>query len=387
MKAIKLKLTFKKELTLIFIVMSFFMFGQNKEEPQIRTVFSQLVMAYGNSKSAPELVLKKMSIPAKYSSEGKPKIEVDLKLYTICKTYGKDSLNALSIVLSHELAHYYYDHTFCSDYAYAYLKPENKNLAKSVRESRLNSRIEKESEADYKGFFYAAAAGFQPFGLQYDLIETIYKSYKLSDLQPGYPSKQKRKELVKGAEAKAKELFGYFQSGLKSIEEKRYDDAILAFDKANSFIPYRENLNNMGVARTLKALPLKEITSEEIHHPERFLYPLEIENTSRLNKKDATRSLDDGNDDMEKLLKEAQKNFEEAIRLDPNFTKGYINLACVQDLLGDPEGAISKVTKQLLPKGERESVDAQRILAIAYSHSKVKEYQDKAEEIWKHLGK
>lgn len=380
--AIKLKLTFKKGLTLIFSVMSFFIYGQNKEEPQIRKVFDQLVIAYGNPKSAPDLVLKKMSIPAKYSSEGKPKIEVDLKLFSICRTYGKDSLNAIAIVISHELAHYYSDHTFCSDYAYAYLKPENSNVAKAVRDSRLNSRIEKESEADYKGFFYSAAAGFQPFGLQYNLIETIYKSYKLSDLQPGYPSKQKRKELALGAEAKAKELYGYFQAGLKAIELKKYDDAILDFDKANSFIPYRENYNNLGVAKTLKAIEKSPI--EDKNHPSRFVYPLEVDFSSRL-QNESTRGIDDELEEKEALLKEAQKDFQEAIRLDQNFTKGYINLACVSDLLDDSMGAISIITKQLLPKGERESIDAKRILAIAYFHSSVKEYKTKAEEIWMKL--
>jgi len=73
------------------------------------------------------------------------------------------------------------------------LKPENIKVAKAVRDSRLNSKIEKETEADYKGFFYAAAAGFQPFGLQRDLIETLYKSYKLADIQPDYPTKQKER--------------------------------------------------------------------------------------------------------------------------------------------------------------------------------------------------
>ena len=84
-------------------------------------------------------------------------------------------------------------------------------------------------------------------------------------------------------------------------------------------------------------------------------------------------------------MKEAQKNFQEAIRLDPNFTKGYINLACVSDLLEDSIGAISIISKQLLPKEERDSIDAQRILAIAYFHSSVKEYKTKAEEIWNKL--
>ena len=366
--------------------MSFFAFGQHQEEAQIKKVFDQLVLSYGSAKTAPELVfLKKKTIPippANYNPLGKPKIEVDLYLYTICRTYGKDSLNALSIVLSHELAHNYNDHKFCSDYAYAQLQSKDLNLIKSIKAASLNSRMEKETEADIKGFFYAAAAGFSPFKLQASLIDNIYKAYHLPDVQKGYPTKQQRKDIAKSADEKAKELYGYFQEGLKAMEEKRYDDAILAFDKANSFIPYRENFNNMGVARTLKALQYKVITSEEIHYPKRFLYPLEIENVSRLNEKDNTRSSDDNNNNMEQLLKTAQKDFQEAIRLDPTFTKGYINLACVYDLLEDSTGAISIITKQLLPKEERESIDAQRILAIAYFNSNVKDYKIKAEKIW-----
>jgi len=379
--AINVKPPFSKGLMLLFSVMSLSLFGQNKEEQQIKTVFDQLTVAYGSAKSAPDLIFKKMSIPAKYMSEGKPKIIIDQNLFSICRTFGKDSLNALAIVLSHELAHYYSDHTFCSDYAYAYLKPENPKASKVARDSGLNAKIEKETEADFKGFFYSAAAGFQPFDLQHQLIETLYKSYKLTDLQPGYPSKQKRKELAKGAETKANELFAYFQEGLNAMKGKKYDAAILAFDKANSFIPYRENFNNLGVAKTLKALALKVITNEEFHQPNRFLYPLELENKSRL-AKETTRTLDDQPDDMEKLLKGAQKNFQEAIRLDSNFTKAYINLACVLDLLDDPMGAISIITKQLLPKEARTSVEAQRILAIAYFHNG---QEQKAEEVWKQL--
>jgi predicted Zn-dependent protease len=378
--AIKLKLTSKKGLTLIFCVMSFFMLAQNKDEQQIRQVFNQLVTAYGNPKSSPELIFSKMFIPAKYNPVvGKPKIEVDQKLFSICQTYGKDSLNAMAVVLSHELAHYYSDHTFCSDYAYAYLKPENPKASKVVRDSRLNSKIEKETEADYKGFFYAAAAGFQPFGLQNDLIETLYKSYKLTDSQPGYPSKQKRKELALGAEVKAKELYGYFQEGLKSMELKKYDEAISAFDKANSFIPYRENFNNMGVAKVLKALELKTLSKIEVDTPKRFQYPLEIDNTSRL-KKAATRTSKDKSQ-MENLLADAQKDFENAIRLDPTYVKSHINLACVFDLLGKQLSAISIITERL-PKEYKETISAKQILAIAYYNA---DMEKKAEDIWNEL--
>jgi tetratricopeptide (TPR) repeat protein len=380
-------MAFKKRLILLFFGLHSFMFGQTKSYKQINSVFDQLVVAFGNSKPAPVFKIRdgKSAKPAEYSAKSTPTIFIDSYVYEICRSYGKDSLNSLSIILSHELVHYYKDHTFCSDYAVA-TRHKNKTLAPKLIKSSLVSSIEKETEADQKGLFYASAAGYSPFGLYSNLINRLYNDYKFPNELPGYPSKQERIIYAKNAEVKAKELYGYFQSGLKAMDEKKYEDAVLAFGKTNSFIPYRENFNNMGVARTRKALQLKEPNTIENASPERFLYPIEIENKSRLNK-EITRSFDDNSEDIEQLLKDAQKDFQEAIRLDPNFTKGYINLACVSDLLEDSTGAISIITKQLLPKGERESIDAQRILAIAYFHTNVKEYQEKADAIWKQLGK
>ena len=383
---IKTKTFFKKGLTLYFSVMSFFMFGQNKEEPQIRKLFDQLVLSYGSAKTAPELLVtkQKQDRPAFYKFDKKPIVTIDTYLFTICRSFGKDSLNALSVVIGHELAHYYNEHSFCTDFAFA-IRNKNEVFSKKVKLIDKNQKIIYETQADDKGLFYAAIAGYEPFEVQPKLLDAIYTQYQLKDAD-GYPTKVQRKEIAKNALLKAKRLYETFTLGLKYIQEKNYDKAIEAFNTVNNDFPSRENYNNLGVAKTRKALDLKEPNAIEKASPERVLYPIEIENKSRLNK-EITRSLDDSSEEMEQLLKDAQNDFQEAIRLDPNFTKGYINLACVSDLLEDSIGAISIITKQLLPKEEQDSIDAQRILAIAYFHSNVKEYQDKAEKIWKHLGK
>lgn len=368
-------------------------FGQTNTNThnQVQFVFDRLISVYGSAKTEPKfIIVKKGKVaipPAKYISGGQPSIEIDEAFYKICQTFGKDSLNTLAIVLSHELTHHFNDHTFCRDYGFANLNTVKPNLKKTIGSASSNARKDKETEADIKGFFFAAAAGFEPHGLQEKLITKIYKVYNLENIQENYPSLQERIDLAQSADKKASELYNDFKNGLVALENKQYDVAIKCFESANGKIPFRENLNNIGVANTRKALILKESSENEKLFPHRFLYPIEIENKSRLSKEITRGDLDDTSEEMEKLLKDAQKNFEEAIRLDPSFTKGYINLACVLDLLGDPEGAISKVTKQLLPKVERESIDAQRILAISYFHSNVKEYQENAEEIWKQLGK
>lgn len=361
-------------------------YGQDTpEKRQIQAVFDQLVMAYGNAKSKPQLIViqdsDKQVLPAKYEPDPKPNIQVDGAIVTIFRSFGKDSLNALAVVLSHELAHYYSDHTFCSDYAYA-LKDQSKSLSDILKSISKEDKISKEAEADQKGFFYAAAAGYAPFEVQSSVLEIIYTEYHYPDNLPGYPTKQERISIALTAEGKAKDLYDTFQAGLRWMNEKNYEKAIEAFEDANSYIPFRENYNNMGVARALMALDLKDPDYVEKEFPERFLYPLEIDNQSRI-KKEAVRGIDyEKEEQIEQLLKTARTNFQEAIRLDPGYTKSYINLACVLDLLGNQDLAIGTIKD--LPLGEKNTKEAQRILAIAYFHSgKIED----AEKIWFELEK
>lgn len=377
--AIKTKTFLKKGLTLFFSVMSFFMFGQNTEEPEIRKVFNQLVLAYGSSKTAPELLVtkQKQDRPAFYKFDKKPIVTIDTYLFTICKSFGKDSLNALSVVIGHELAHYYNEHSFCTDFAFA-IRNKNEVFSKKVKLIDKNQKIIYETQADDKGLFFAAIAGYEPFEVQPKLLDAIYTQYQLKDTD-GYPTKVQRKEIAKNALLKAKRLFETFRLGLKYMQEKKYDKAIEAFNTVNNDFPSRENYNNLGVAKTRKALDLKEPNAIEKASPERFLYPIEIENKSRLNK-EITRSLDDSSEEIEQLLKDAQNDFQEAIRLDPNFTKGHINLACVLDLLGNYPKSIGTILE--LSKNKQNITEVKRILAIAYFHDK---HENKANAIWNEL--
>lgn len=375
---------YKKEIIIKFFIAvllcsySTLICGQSNKnsDKQVRLVFNQIISVYGSAKPAPELKVDKFTLPASYTANPKPMIKVDLALYKLCQTFGKDSLNALAVVLSHELTHYYNDHTFCSDYAFANFK-SNAQLQSKIGQASYNARIEKESEADIKGFFYAAAAGFQPHGLQGLLIGKVYATYKLADIQKGYPSKKERIVIAINAEKKAAQLYEYFKSGLLALENKQYDPAIELFNKANSQVPFRENWNNIGVAYARKALALKVGSKAEIENPNRFLYPIEVENKSRL-LNERTRSLDDTTDEIEELLNEAQNAFEKALQFDPSFHKSRINLACVYDLQSKHNSAIAEITEKL-PKEVQESSEAKRMLAIAYWNA---DLEEKAESIW-----
>lgn len=362
-----------------------FTFGQTNTNThnQVQFVFDRLISVYGSAKTEPKFeIVKKGKVaipPAKYISDGQPTIQIDEAFYKICQTFGKDSLNALAIVLSHELTHHFNDHTFCRDYGFANLNTVKPNLKKTIGSASSNAKKDKETEADIKGFFFAAAAGFEPHGLQEKLITKIYKAYNLTDIQENYPSLQERRDLAQSADKKASELYNDFKNGLIALENKQYDVAIKCFESANVKIPFRENLNNIGVAKARKALLLKVKTSEEYKFPDRFLYPLEVENKSRL-AQETTRSNNDRAQQMTELLLSAQKDFQESIRLDPKFTKGYINLACVYELLGKYNLALGTIEE--LTKDEQNSIEARRVLAIIFYYNKS---ENKANEIWSEL--
>ena len=379
----KLTILFKLILIILLSGINDLVYCQsNSSDVQIRSVFDNLVLAYGSAKSAPQLIIISnrpgQIPPAKYYPDPKPAIKVDAFLFEICRTFGIDSLNALSIILSHELAHYYSDHTFCTDYAYV-LKDHSKELSQILKTTSYEELISKETEADQKGLFFAAAAGYQPFEIQSALLDKVYLQYEYPDNLPGYPTKQQRKAIAQEAAERASRLYLTFKSGLVAMEAKDYDKAIAAFEEANSYIPFRENYNNLGVAKALKAIALKEADEIEKQFPNRFLYPFEVDNSSRL-KNEITRGWDDNQDSITYFLKSAQKDLEKAISLDPGYIKGYINLACVFDLLGNPYSAIGKINE--LPVEQRTSAEVQRLLAIAYFHNN---QEEKANEIWKEL--
>lgn len=374
----------KLSTTLILAFISFFSMGQTHTEKQIESVFKNLVLAYGNSKAAPKLAyFKKEAIkttPALYTTSPQPTIMVDVKFYDLCRSFGKDSTNALAVVLSHELAHYYNDHTFCADFAFV-VRKNNAELAQKLKMVSKSDKISRETQADYQGFFYAAIAGYNPFDCYEKTIEGIYKQYQLPETNPGYPSKAERKQMAIAVKQKTSELYLAFQKSIQLKEEKKYDEAMQLLEEINTYFPSRENYNNLGVIKTLSALDLKVLTLEEHKFPKRFLYPLELDNSSRLNQ-NGTRGAEADQAKMVQLLKSAQKDFEKAISLDPNYTMTFVNLACVFDLLDNPEAAIGKIKE--LSKEQQNTNEAKRILAIAYYHA---DNETKADAIWREIEK
>ncbi len=301
----------------------------------LNKVFADLVNAYGSAKTAPKLELlpdnKTDKIIAQYYAIPTPTIKVDEMLFDLCMSMGADSLNALSIILSHELAHYYNDHNWCGDFSFAI---RNTTLGKQIISETKDYYISHEKEADNFGLYHSCIAGYKPFNIYNKLINKIYSSYNLPENLKGYPSKSERILIGKDAQEKIARLYTEFNTGVTAINNGSYDTAINYFDDLNKYFPSRENYNNLAVAKTLNALKLKPLQRKE------FKFPFEVDYISRLNANN-NRSIDEeAAEKMDTLLRSAKNDFEKAISLDPKYTKAYINLACVYILLENYDASL-----------------------------------------------
>lgn len=341
-------------------------------------VFNNLVQAFANGKGAPDLriiPLHDQQVIAEYSTlKGIPVIQIDQKLINICFSLGKDSLNALAFILAHELSHYYKDDNWCMDYA-GFKYKTNPAFAKEIK-SGEKINLGKEIIADKEGILYATIAGFSPFNIFKTLIDSIYLKYNLKSNLQGYPSKEDRIGINIFAQKEARTWLEIFNSSLLLISNCKYQAAIDKLNALTKKFPSREVYNNLGIAKTRKALMLNPKNLDEIKFPEKFKYPLEVDINSRLIQNN-TRGINDSSNEYEKLLSDAQKCFQEAIRIDSKYFAGYINLACVYDLLGNYSAAIGEINK--LPLYVQGQKAAKQILAIALYHNGENE---KADRIW-----
>lgn len=366
------------KLAIILSILSFNLFAQVSKNKLVtaQKIFDNLVNAYSSNKGSPSLkIIPKSSSGsiAQYLTYPFPTVQIDEAVVDICMGFGKDSADALAIILSHELAHYYNDHSWCSDYAFAL---RNSQLGNTLRNISKESKIEKESIADSYGLFYSSLAGYKPFDVFNLLLDKIYKQYKLPENVPGYPSKKERKEINRVQKEKIEKLVPVFEAGVILIYAGKYEEAISCFNYLNKYFPSRENYNNLGTAKLLMALQLKPQQAIE------FIYPVEIDPVSRLSSNGTRSNGKDEQNQMNNLLQSAKRDFEKAISLDPGYAKAYINLACVYDLLGNYDAAIGRIKD--MPANINETVSALEIKAIAYAHS---DNAPKAEECFLQIQK
>jgi hypothetical protein len=303
----------------------------------ILSVCQKIAAAKGDIRKRPELeVISKSSSQltiAQFKWQPVPKIIVDERLYDVCKTFDIDSLDALACIIGHELAHYYENHKYPTNFA------DLKDFDPVDSINSQTSQIRLEGEADYFGLFYGFLAGYDTFRVLPKALEAIYKEYNLTEQLPGYPTKAERLNIAKKSIEEIRPLAQVFQAGQFLYLKKNFKEAAICFNYLLTRYPGREIYNNSGVATLAQAIELMDV--EELY----FAYPFELDADSRL-QKSTIRSAEDKvmrQQKIDNLLLEAQHNFEKTIASDESYLPGYINLASVYSLQNNQEAAIGKI--------------------------------------------
>lgn len=250
-------------------------------------------------------------------------IIVGTEFIKLCRTFGKDSMNAMAHVLGHELAHLLLQQNdFVKTIGSGYASTEFNNQIKKIHKTLKDTLFER--QADEYATFFAHASGYNTVKVGENVLDSIYKHFKLTDKELSkYPSLKERKAICSASAKKMNVLKSLFDYANLATVSGNYDFAISCYNTIiKEKFPSREIYNNLSVVYLLKAI--KEI--DTIDFP--YFFPIEIDFKSRLYSNERS------------IFSEFEENLIEAIRLSESalgnkkdYSKAWLNKAIAEFLL------------------------------------------------------
>lgn len=307
-----------------------------KEVEYAKEVFRNLIRSYNRTTPAPpRLVIGSYNDPARTEKNGE--IFLDLRLVLALKSFGADSSDALAHVLAHELAHYYCDHSWTSEFGSAYASSDwGQTIAATSHEDTV--LFHKETQADEYGMLYAFKAGYKTFELGPRVLDSVYKWYEPPT--KGYPPLPQRKEIATLAKKKVADLVPVFDlaklmqqasnaySGKEQIELAELSGIFLDHI-IQSELSTPEVLNNYAASKIIMSMQYFDDTIRQLR------FPIMLDN--RFAGYDLSGSRGSTPDSsMEKalsLLEDAELILKEALKLDRGQTAPHVNLAITYMLM------------------------------------------------------
>ena len=290
----------------------------------VRQVYAKLCLAAGeNNRPLPGCKLvRREKYVASFSFKLK-QITIEEKAYDLCAALGADSLNALAAMISHELIHFYDRHS---------------------HEADETTKRNQEWTADLEGGILAQRAGYQVYGVQAKLINSVYSSYILPALMKGYPSQDERVKLAEKVSTQLERLWYRFKLANLMTVTGDYDAALAYYQSVADTFPSREILQNLSTVYALRGLEYWTKITDGAH----IAFPFELDPESRLSK--GARAIEDTMTmeriEMQNNLNDALNLAQQAVQLDENYLPARVNKACALMLLGR-FGEAGKAVKEI----------------------------------------
>ena len=336
--------------------------GSSISDKVVQKVFDDLVEAKGvKSILAPKLIISNSESVAAWAQPSKKLIGVELKALNVCRSMGKDSLNAMAGLLAHELIHYYENHNWKNHFVHNYSDLED--------EVGIENGKQMEMEADDMGGLLAHMAGYRSLSIMPRLLEEIYKSYNLNaEDNSTYPNLESRIQMAKISQSNLEKLIPVFEVAnyLMIINEVELAAMYLEYIVSKSGFVSREIHNNLGVLYAIAAYDRRP------RQVLKFVFPFLIDFESRLGKKGLEE------ESFEALTEKAIQFFEAAKMLDHNYENSSINLAYLHILKEEyfeAEYVLRKLEKDF--EHLRGNLHSAYGLLVAYQGEK-----EKARKIW-----
>jgi len=304
-----------------FFLSSSLCINQELAKSTVNLVFDNIIQSIGNNNPRPPslLISETSNNPAVYYPITK-KILIEQKVLEICHGFGKDSLNALSYILAHELAHHYNNHDFLAKYATLDFSNEVDQEIESSQQ-----RIDDESEADIYAGFFSHIAGYDALSVAEQFLDQIYAEYNLPHTLPNYPTLIERKTIIQKNKEDFEILRTIFDNAniLMALGEYVYAQDFFEYILNKGFTS-REIYNNLGLCYIYEALDLGvEAASFEA------LIPFQIDLSSRIRVSELGRGLSVKEKALNKLNRAIQY-FEIALEQDKEYDLSKQNIYFAQ---------------------------------------------------------
>lgn len=333
----------------ILILLALCSYSQLRAQ-SISEQYQKIATSFASDKKIPKLVvINSDKVVAQLINGIEPSIQISKKAITVCRGFKQDSSAALAAILSHELAHYYLNHKDCFKYFAGNTAVIN------------NSSIFNEAEADRAGLVESLKNGYGATKIYPQLLDNIYTEFKLNDKLKGYLSLEERKEQAKIVAQDAEDHYRVFIAANFLTITKNYLPASELYDYLTTKYTFKENYNNAGASRVLAAIELLLENRPDIMP---FILPIELDAFSRLSYSVERDDSKDYSEVCKQLLAEANEKFAKAILLDKKYAFAYLNMACANILLNNPDAALGNL-KDMELYGIKNK-DSYTVKAVAY---------------------
>ena len=185
-----------------------------KVNGQIQNIWTNLNHAVGNKYVYPDLeVMKGDSRGPAYFRDGVVYFD-SVFINHLFSNYDSGFVKlSVAYLFSHELGHYYLNHTDTHIKSMAYAKTSSKSVILSG-DSRKQDLLFKESEADLYGGLYSTQAGYYVLDIAPQFLKIVYEYYELPKELAGYPSLEDRIEIANNLKTIVKNINESYQIAL-----------------------------------------------------------------------------------------------------------------------------------------------------------------------------